>query len=101
VKNTLGYMPHDELVTKIAMCKALGLKPVFAVRMLPKSWIQEVVASGGFVLILKWQLYPVAHKHLARRVRGELGLPVDSPRALEDGTLARFVRWHEERARRE
>jgi len=101
VKNTLGYMPHDELVTKIEMCKALGLKPVFAVRMLPKSWIQEVVAAGGFVLILKWQLYPVAHKHLARRVREELGLPVDSPRALEDGTVARFVRWHEERARRE
>jgi hypothetical protein len=101
VKNTLGYMPRDELVTKVKMCEVLGLKPVFVVRMLPKTWIQEVVAAGGFVLILKWQLYPLTHGGLARRVREELNLPVDSPRALEDGTVARFVRWHEQRAARE
>jgi len=94
VKNTLGYMELSELRTKIAMCRAIGIKPVFAVRMLPKSWVKEIVDAGGFALILKYQLYPWAHKDLARRVREELELPVDAPKALEDGTMERFVGWH-------
>ncbi len=64
-------------------------------RMLPKPWIKEIIDAGGFALILKYQLYPWAHKVLARTVREELGLPVDSPRALADGTIERFVGWHE------
>jgi hypothetical protein len=94
VKNTLGYMPHDELLIKIEMCEELGVRPVFAARMLPKSWVKEVVDAGGFALIMKYQLYPWAHRDLARRVRDELGLPVDAPRALQDGTMDRFMRWH-------
>ncbi len=95
VKNTLRYIEYGEFSTKIQMCRALGIKPVFAVRMLPKSWIHEVIGAGGFALILKHQLYPWAHRDLARRVKTELGLPVDAPRALEDGTMARFLRWHQ------
>lgn len=95
VKNTLGYMEHEELQTKIEVCSELGVRPVFAARMLPKSWIKEIVDAGGFALILKYQLYPWAHGELARRVREELGLPVDAPRALQDGTMRRFVLWHE------
>lgn len=94
VKNTLRYMEYDELRTKIRMCEALGLKPVFAARMLPKSWIKEVVDSGGFALIMKYQLYPWTHRGLALQVRKELELPVDAPRALEQGTMERFMRWH-------
>ncbi|MCI0545936.1 MAG: hypothetical protein L0027_01480 [Candidatus Rokubacteria bacterium] len=97
VKNTLRYMDHDELKAKLRMCGALGLKPVFAVRMLPKSWIKEVVDAGGFALILKYQLYPWTHRDLASRVKREFGLPVDAPRALEQGTMDRFLRWHRER----
>jgi hypothetical protein len=95
VKNTLGYMDYDELKVKVRMCSFLGIKPVFAARMLPKSWINEVVESGGFALIMKYQLYPLAHRELARRVSSELGLPVDTPRALAEGTIDRFVRWRE------
>jgi len=95
VKNTLRYMDYAEFSTKIEMCRALGIRPVFAVRMLPKSWIHEVIGAGGFALILKHQLYPWAHRDLARRVKTELGLPVDAPRALEGGTMARFLRWHQ------
>jgi hypothetical protein len=94
VKNTLAYMEYDELRSKIQMCADLGIRPVFAVRMLPKSWINEVWQAGGFALILKYQLYPVAHKELAKRVRGELQLPVDAPKALSDSTVERFVKWH-------
>lgn len=94
VKNTLGYMDHQELQIKIAMCTELDLRPVIVARMLPKTWVEELRDAGGFGLVLGFQLYPLAHKDLARRVRGELGLPVDSPRALAKGTMARFVGWH-------
>jgi hypothetical protein len=94
VKNTLGYMDHEELKTKLEMCKFLGLRPLFVVRMFPRSWIHEVNQSGGFVLVLKWQLYPWTHRSLAVRVRTELGLPVDCPRSLADGTMQRFGNWH-------
>lgn len=94
VKNTLGYMDHPEMEIKIELCRELGLRPVFVARMLPKTWVNEINTADGFALILKYQLYPWAHGDLARRVREELGLPVDSPRALAEGTIDRFIRWH-------
>lgn len=94
VKNTLGYMDHSELVTKVEMCQHLGLRPLFAVRMLPKTWINEVIKAGGFALIMGYQLYPWAHRDLAKRVRDTFGLPVDAPRSLQEGTVGRFLRWH-------
>lgn len=97
VKNTLGYMSQRELRTKMDMCKYLGITPLLVARMLPKHWINEIVEAGGFALILKYQLYPRSHHALARRVRDQLGLPVDSPRRLQEGTVRRFVRWHEGR----
>jgi hypothetical protein len=96
VKNKLGYMDYKEMQTKILLCRYLGIRPLVVARMLPKSWIKEVVDAGGFALIMKWQLYPYTHRDLARRVKAELGLPVDAPRALADGTVARFEKWHRE-----
>lgn len=95
VKNTLRYIEYAEFKVKVKMCAALGLKPVFAVRMLPKEWAWELIERGGYALILKHQLYPWAHRELARKVKEELGLPVDSPRVLYEATMARFVRWQE------
>lgn len=97
VKNTLGYMEDREFKTKIEICRDLGVVPVFAVRMIPTTWVHQVNQAGGFALIMKYQLYPWTHRSLAGRVATELGLPVDAPRALADGTMARFVRWHEAR----
>ena len=99
VKNTLGYMDYEELRTKLKMCGQLGLRPVLVARMLPKAWIKEIVDEGGFALILKYQLYPWTHKELAIRVAGELGLPVDAPKIIEDGTMKRFMRWHKKNLR--
>lgn len=95
VKNTLGYLDVREFRTKIRLCETIGVTPVFAARMLPRNWIIELKNAGGFALILKYQLYPWAHRLLAQQVRTELGLPVDSPRALASGTMQRFVNWHE------
>ena len=48
-------------------------------------------------MIMKYQLYPWTHKELAKRIAGELGLPVDAPKALHDGTMHKFVEWHRRR----
>ena len=94
VKNTLGYMDHKEFQLKIKLCQHLGIRPVFVARMLPKTWIKEVIDARGFGLIMKYQLYPWTHKELARRVAKEFRLPVDAPKVIEDGTMERFLKWH-------
>jgi hypothetical protein len=94
VKNTLGYMDKNEFSLKINLCRRLGVTPVFVCRMLPRSWIFELNELGGFSLILKYQLYPWTHKELAKRVKEQLGLAVDAPRFLYEGTMNRFLKWH-------
>jgi hypothetical protein len=93
VKNTLGYMDVDEFVTKIRMSRHLGLKPVFAVRFIPKTWAEALIQSGGYAMIMKYQFYPWTHKDLAGQIRNGLHLPVDTPKKIEDGTMQRFETW--------
>ncbi len=97
VKNTLSYMDESELDAKIALSEHLGITPVFAARMLPKSWIKRVIDHGGYAMILKYQLYPWTHADLAKKVAAELSLPVDAPKALADGTMDRFLKWHQKK----
>lgn len=96
VKNTLGYLPKKELDTKIALARHLRLTPVFVCRAaLPKSWIHELNRAGGFGLVLRWQLYPQTHRELVDQLRTAFDLPVDTPRTLAEGTMKRFLDWHE------
>ena len=94
IKNTLDYIELEELEIKLKMCSRLGLKPLFIMRMAPKTYIEKVRQARGFSLIFKWQLYPYGHDRFARKVRDTFGLPVDSPQAIEHGTAQRFLRWH-------
>ena len=94
VKNTLMYMGYNEFKIKIRLCKELGIRPVFAVRMMPTHWIDDLRQQGGFALILKYQLYPGGLKDLAKRIVEELELPVRTPRRLEDEPMERFIEWH-------
>ena len=95
VKNTLSYIDKDEFDIKIKICEYLGLRPVFVVRMLPKDWIDQLRKLGGFTLVLKYQFYPLSSGELVERVKSELGLPVSIIRDLEDGTMRRFLNWHD------
>jgi len=95
VKNTLPYIGDKELFVKLELCEFLGILPLFVVRAMPAIWTSEVVRRGGFVLQLRYHLYPLSHKSLADRVKDTLGIPADAPRALYDGTMQRFVSWHE------
>jgi hypothetical protein len=94
IKNTLKYIPHEELTVKIKMCRHLGLRPLFIVRAAAKSYINEVRLVGGFTLVFKYQLYPFGQKVFADQVRAALRLPVDCPVRIADGTTQRFLNWH-------
>jgi hypothetical protein len=94
VKNTLSYIEKEELETKVKMCNHIGLIPLFIVRMAPKSYVKLVSEAGGFTLIFKYQLYPYGQKSFADEVRARLGIPVDSPTRIEDGTVKRLLDWH-------
>jgi hypothetical protein len=94
VKNTLGYMDYTEMTQKIELCGEIGVRPVFAARMLPTTWIREVAQAGGFALIMGYQMYPRAHAAIAHRVKTEMGLPVDTPHVLLDKTMERFMAFH-------
>lgn len=45
-------------------------------------------------MIVRYQLYPHGQAEFARHVRELTRLPVDSPRAIAQGTLDRLVDWH-------
>jgi hypothetical protein len=68
---------------------------------MPRIWVMDIIKRGGFALILEYQLYPLSHKSFADEVRTRLQLPVDAPRALYDGTMQRFVSWHERQLRKD
>lgn len=95
VKNTLGYMDIEEFVTKVRMCIHLGVKPVFAVRALPKTWADALIHAGGYAMIMGYQFYPWTLTNLAEELRTKLLLPVDTPKRIEAGTMERFERWVE------
>ena len=94
IKNSLDYIAREELQIKLRMCKRFGIRLLFIMRMAPKSYIEEIRQAGGYSLIFEWQLYPHGNEELARRVRERFGLRVDCPRAIERGTVERFLRWH-------
>jgi len=44
-------------------------------------------------MIMRYQFYPWTHRDLAREISEKLGLPVDAPRRIADGTMQRFENW--------
>jgi len=93
VKNTLGYLDVDEFILKTQMALKIGVKPIFAVRALPKTWVWALIQAGGYAMIMTYQFYPWTHKEIADRIRSTLGLPVDTPKRIEQGTMDRFEKW--------
>ena len=93
VKNTLGYLDVDEFITKIRIARHIGVRPVFAVRFLPRTWAEALIRSGGYAMIMKYQFYPWSHHDLAKEIRDKLMLPVDTPKKIELGTMQRFEKW--------
>lgn len=94
VKNTWDYIEAKEMRVKLDICKFLGITPLFIMRHSPKTYNHEVNRRGGFVLIFVSQIYPLGQQSLVRRIKEDLGLPADCPKAIPSGIIDRFVKWH-------
>ena len=76
VKNTLSYMPADELDIKIAMCRYLGIRPLFIVRHRDKIQWDKMQEAGGLLYIFKSKIFPPGHEPLVERIWKQMRLPV-------------------------
>ncbi len=94
IKNTLGYISKEELIIKKEMCKYWGIKPLFIMRYSPKTYNDLVINSGGFVLIFETQLYELSQEKLVEEIKNLLGLPVICSKAIPEGIIKRFEKWH-------
>jgi hypothetical protein len=77
----------------VRMSLHLGIKPVFAVRSMPRTWADALIQAGGYAMIMGHQFYPWTHAELAAEIREKLNLPVDTPKKIEAGTMQRFSNW--------
>ena len=97
IKNTQNYISRDELRLKISICQHLGLIPLFIMRFAPKSYIYEIIQSGGFGLLFEEQIYPWGHTALLNQAREHLLLKVQCPRDVKEGDIQRLLNWHTKR----
>lgn len=94
IKNTLGYIEKEELEIKLEMCDFFGLKPLFIMRYSPKTYNKMIYDHGGFALIFETQIYELSQEGLVKRLKDILGLPVVCSKAIPDGIINRFEKWH-------
>jgi len=77
VKNKLRYPDPGDIYSFFDVNKYLGLTPWFIARMLPKTYIWNIIRSGGFVSLYpqgRW-LLPENCKQLGEKIEQELGVP--------------------------
>lgn len=60
----------------------------------PKTYNKLVYDHGGFALIFETQIYELSQEILVKKIRDVLGLPVICSKAIPDGIIDRFERWH-------
>jgi hypothetical protein len=94
IKNTLGYIEKDELEIKLEMCEYLKFRPLFIMRYSPKSYNRMIYEKGGFALIFETQIYEISQEMLVNKIKEVIGLPVICSKAIPDGMMGRFEKWH-------
>jgi hypothetical protein len=94
VKNKFSYIDKDELNIKLNMCLSLGISPLFIMRGAPKWYNYRIWQAGGYAMIFEVQIYPFGQQDMVKRIKETLGLPVDCPKAIPDGIIDRFMKWH-------
>jgi hypothetical protein len=94
IKNTLGYIPKDELAIKMEICGHLDLRPLVIARSLPPHYVNLLHKAGGLGWIIGKQAWPFAQESLAEQVRRQLGYRISCAPAIEDGAVERFLKAH-------
>lgn len=113
IKNTFGYIDREEVEIKIKMCKYLGIDPLFIMRSCPQPYMNQIYKAGGFGLVFETKIFPLVLKPLVKKINDEEYLPYtddnlvlkkgkvrkicDTPKAIPDGIIDRFEKWHENR----
>lgn len=98
VKNKFEYIDGDELDIKVDICEELEIKPLIVMRDSPKSYNYErIIQRGGFALLYKYKIFPLDQKKLVKKIKKYLNLPVVCYRAIPQGDIERFIKWHEKR----
>lgn len=95
IKNTLPYIEKDEFHIKLEMCEFFSIRPLFIMRYAPQTYMWEIIGKKGYGMVFKSQIYDLSQKALVEKMKTELGLPADCPRAIPEGILDRFKTWHE------
>jgi len=95
IKNTLGYIDKRILDIKIRMCAFFNLKPLFIMRYSPKTYNKLIFDNGGFALIFETQIYELGQVELVKKIKEVAGLPVICSKAIPDGIIDRFEKWHQ------
>ena len=93
-RNTFDYISKSELGIKLDICDHLKIRPLFIMRYAPKTYNYEIIKRKGYAMIFETQIFPLASKDLARRIKKELRMPVDYPKAIPNGIINRFMKWH-------
>jgi len=94
IKNTLGYIEKEELEVKLEMCDFWGIRPLLIMRYSPKTYNKMIYEKGGFVLIYETQIYELSQETLVDKMKNVLQLPVICSKAIPEGIIDRFEKWH-------
>lgn len=76
VKNTLAYMEPDEFLSKLDICKFLGVTPLWILRNAPEIQFRTMKARNGRISPFKAQIYPYGQEPLVGEIWKKMRLPV-------------------------
>jgi hypothetical protein len=54
---------------------------------------------GGYAMIFETQIYELSQEKLVQKLKGTLGLPVICSKAVPEGIIERFNKWHRRQKR--
>ncbi len=84
------------------MCSYFGVRPLFIMRYSPKTYNKIIINAGGYAMIFEFQIYELSQEALVKKIKEVLDLPVvcsDLPvicsKAIPDGIIDRFEKWHQ------
>ena len=94
VKNTFDYMPHDEFVEKLAMCKFLDIFPLFPVRFASPEQHEMMQNADGLALVFKTRIFPPGNQKLVTEIWNNFRLPVNVWYSISKPVESIFLSYH-------
>ncbi len=92
IKNMLSQTPKSEIVTKLEMCKMLGIYPIFACRWqeIHRDIIQK---EEGLLWQFKQQIYPFGQENQVSELQKRFEFPIVVKGELPEESRETIQRW--------